>query len=324
MHLLSTFQLSPEDTAKAETLGMEILYFKNQNELKEWKDTKVLAEADAVIANQRTLQPDFLEKCTNLKWAHVPHVGIEHLPLDYLESRKIVLTNARGVAGPPISEDILCKMLALARKYNVIARQQQERRWNFPGSISELSGKTAGILGTGNIGTETAAKAKVFGMKTLGLNTTGDSVHFFDEVYVTSEINQLILQSDFIICTIPLTKDTHHLISREQLELMKPTAFIINISRGNLFDEAVLLEFLSDRRIAGAALDVFADELIYGCLPKESPFWTLDNVIITPHMAGAGDREWERNAAIIMTNIEAVCTDDKNKMLNIRNYRKGY
>ncbi len=283
-----------------------------------------MESADAIIANHRTLQKEFLELCKSLKWIHCPHIGIERLPLQYLKERKILVTNVRGTAGVPISEDIMCMILMIARQSMDTFKNQMSHQWKHVSGVFNLYRKTLGIMGTGNVGSETAKRAKAFGMHIIGMNTTGESVEYFDKVYITKDINEFLTQCDIIVCTLPPTEKTIKLIDEEQFKCMKPTAYIINISRASIFNEEVLFEYLKNHKIAGAALDVFMDEFKLGHLPEESPFWDLDNLIVTPHMAGGGDLWNYFSTNIVMHNLQCFCDNRWDDLMNIRDYNKGY
>jgi len=319
--LLSSFKLSADHIKEMEKLGVQAIVFDRGKDLAQSEEVE---NADIIISDHRMLQPEFLEKCKNLKWVHVPHVGIERLPMQYFKKRNIIVTNARGMAGIPIAEHIIFTMLMLARKGKKLVENQIAHQWKGPEGVFNLYGKTAGLLGTGDVATETAKRLKAFGMKTLGVNTTGNPVEYFDEVYTTENINEFISQSDFIICTVPLTEKTRNMIGEEQFRHMKETAYIVNISRAAIFDEDVLYEYLKNKKIAGAALDVFVEEFELGYLPEESPFWDLDNVVITPHMAAGGDLWHGFSSDIIMKNVKCFSENRIDEMLNIRDYDKGY
>lgn len=319
--LLSTYKFSAEDMKEMEKLGVRALVFDTGEDLTKSDEVE---NADAIITNHRVLQKELLERCKNLKWIHVPHIGIERLPMQYLKKRNIIVTNARGTAGVPISEHIIFTMLMIARKGRHIIENQIAHKWKGPRGVFNLYGKVTGLLGTGDIATETAKRLKAFGMKTLGMNTTGEPVEYFDEVYTTKNLNEFLSQCDFIVCTLPLTEKTKNLIDKEQFKCMKETAYIINISRAAIFNEAVLYDYLKNHKIAGAALDVLMEEFRLGYLPEESPFWELDNVIITPHMAGGGDLWNYFSSKIIMKNVKCFCENKIDEMINIRDYDKGY
>jgi len=321
MKLVSTFAFRPDHLSEISSLGVEVVQFGSEQEL---TDGEEYADADIIIANHRTLQSTFLEKCRKVKWVQVAHIGIERLPMDYLQERGIIVVNARGSMGVPIAEDIMCKMLMLARKSAAVMKNQFEHAWKKVGDIINLSGKTAGIIGTGDVGTETAIRARAFGMKTIGVNTNGRPIPEFDEVYKPEELNKVISQSDFLILTLPLTDKTRNLIDEEQFKWMKPTAFLINISRGAIVNEHILLHYLKNRIIAGAALDVFVEEFERGYLPEDSAFWDLDNVVITPHCAGAGDGFYERFTKVFLYNLHCFVKGNVEQMVNVREFGKGY
>ncbi|MBM7570090.1 NAD(P)-dependent oxidoreductase [Aquibacillus albus] len=321
MKLVSTFSFSPEQIQEMEAKGVQVNQLDSEQAL---IDSMEYADADIIIANHRTLQKDFLEQCKQVKWVQVAHIGIERLPMDYLQERGIIVINARGGMGVPISEDILCKMLMLSRKSATVMKNQFDCSWSKVGGFINLSGKTVGIIGTGDVGTETAKRAKAFGMKTIGINTDGRQLPEFDRIYKPEEINDVIARSDFNVLTLPLTDKTKNLIDEEQFKLMKPQSYLINISRGALINEDILLAYLKDNKIAGAALDVFVDEFKLGYLPKESAFWGLDNIIITPHCAGSGDGFKQRFSKVFLSNLDCFVEGKTEQMVNVREFGKGY
>lgn len=320
MKLVSTYGFKPSDVEWMKDNRVHLVQFKSEQEL---IDSRGNTDAEIIVANHRTLQQDFLEKYQALRWVQVPHIGIERLPMDYLHSRGIIVSNAGGSLGVPIAEDIITKMLILSRKSADLIRKQQERSWGGMSGVINLSGKTLGVIGTGDVGTETAIRARPFGMKVLGINTDGRTLPEFDQTYTLDYLNDVIEQSDFIALTLPLTNKTVNLIDKEQFERMKPTAFLINISRGALINEEILLDCLRNHKIGGAGLDVFVEEFKYGKLPKDSPFWDLDNVIITPHSAGAGDGFDMRFTQGFRYNLEKYL-GNRDQMINVRVYGRGY
>ncbi|MEK3722590.1 D-2-hydroxyacid dehydrogenase [Paenibacillus sp. FSL H8-0034] len=321
MKLVSTYPFDSGQVAEMNSKGIEVTLFKGEQEL---IDSDAYTDADIIIANHRTLQQDFLEKCDRVKWVQVAHIGIERLPMDYLKERGVIVINARGSMGLPIAEDIMTKMLMLARNSVKGVKNQLEHTWGRIGPFINLSGKTAGIIGAGDVGTETAIRARAFGMKVIGVNTTGNPLPEFDRMYKQEQLNEVIVQSDFIILTLPLTDASLNLLDEEQFRLMKPSAFIINISRGALINEEILFDYLKNNKIAGAGLDVFGEEFKLGKLPAESPFWELDNVIITPHCAGGGDQFHARFSQGFMHNLDLFLTGRTDEMINIRQFGKGY
>ncbi|TDF98070.1 D-2-hydroxyacid dehydrogenase [Paenibacillus piri] len=321
MKLVSTYPFKPDDAAWMKEKGIQLVPFQTEQEL---IDSGAYADAEVIVANHRTLQQSFLEKCQSVKWVQVPHIGIERLPMDYLKSRDVIVINARGSLGVPIAEDIITKMLMLSRKSMELHKKQLERSWGGLRGVVNLSGKTLAVIGTGDVGTETAIRARPFGMKVLGINTDGRELPEFDETYTLDQLNEVIGQSDYIALTLPLTDQTANMLGEEQFKRMKPNAILINISRGALIDEEVLLDCLRNRKIGGAGLDVFVEEFKLGKLPPESPFWELDNVLITPHCAGGGDGFDRRFTQGFKYNLEKYMSGSRDDMINVRIYGKGY
>jgi phosphoglycerate dehydrogenase-like enzyme len=142
--------------------------------------------------------------------------------------------------------------------------------------------------------------------------------HEVDEVFGSSELDQLLGQSDYVVLSVPVTPETEGLINARRLAKMKSTAYLINVGRGQLVDEAALLEALRDKKIGGAALDVFVEEP----LPPESPLWDLDNLLITPHTAGLTEKMWERHYKLFAENLRRYMAEKG--LLAIVNKKKGY
>ncbi|HEX2186330.1 MAG TPA: D-2-hydroxyacid dehydrogenase [Chloroflexota bacterium] len=248
---------------------------------------------------------ELLARADRLRWIQSIGAGYDQFPLDELRRRGIRLSSARGVNRNAVSEHAMALLLALARKLPEARDNQQRHFWR--GMIpeiarreDELGGKTLGIIGLGHIGSRTAALAKAFGMRVIATKrnpATYDGPA--DEVWPSDRVPDLLRQSDFVVLHCPLTDETRGLIDAAALELMAPTAYLINVARGGCVDEPALLEALRRGIIAGAAIDHFWDEP----LPTGSPFWDLPNVLITPHTAGE-TRQYESNVIdILLENL---------------------
>jgi phosphoglycerate dehydrogenase-like enzyme len=164
---------------------------------------------------------------------------------------------------------------------------QRQRRWLDHVLPDRLLGKTLAIVGLGDIGRDVARAARAFGMRVLGVSRRGRLVREAERVYPVSQTARALRQADFVVVLLPLTPETHGIIGADAFAAMKPTAWLVNIARGAVVNEAALLEALEQRRIAGAILDVFATEP----LPPHHPLWRMDNVVITPHIAGPSTPE---------------------------------
>ncbi|MEC0228951.1 D-2-hydroxyacid dehydrogenase [Paenibacillus alba] len=277
-----------------------------------------VAEADVIVTAGR-INPDIMKLASKLKWMQTLSAGVDKLPLQELAERDIPLTNARGVHTIQMSEFTLSLMLQWVRKANLLHEQKLNKIWNHEVQVGELHGKTLGIIGAGAIGDAVARKAKAFDMKVIGLNRSGDPQLSFDSTVSGEEgLNALLSQSDFIVLLLPSTAKTRGFITKEHLALMKPSALLINLARGDVIDEAALITALQEGKLAGAALDVFEQEP----LPASSPLWQLDNVILTPHIAGASAHYTERVSSIFYHNLRAFL--DGGEMINVVNLKEGY
>ncbi len=236
-----------------------------------------------ILVHWRESQANKYVNSNKLKWVQSWSAGVDYLDLDHLQKNDIHLTSASGVHAYPISETIFAYMLGFTRLIHTYIRQQQEKKWYHANLKAEIHEKTIGIVGVGEIGKETAKIAQAFGMKVLGVRHSGRDVDYVDEMYTPSDLSLVLERSDFVVVTLPLTKETHHMFGKEQFAKMKNSAFFVNIGRGSIVDETALISALQQKEIGGAGLDVFESEP----LQSDSPLWEMDNVIITPHSAGA-------------------------------------
>jgi phosphoglycerate dehydrogenase-like enzyme len=184
----------------------------------------------------------------------------------------------------------------------------------------EIHEKTIGIIGVGAIGKETAKIAKAFGMKVLGLRHSGKAEEYVDEMYTSNQLDLLLPKCDYVVVTLPLTKETFHLFGAEQFKQMKTSAYFINIGRGEIVNEEDLVMALKDGEIAGAGLDVFEKEP----LSVDSPLWGMENVIITPHTAGSTEHYNKRVVEdILIPNLKDYILG-KAPSINLVDFSKGY
>jgi len=234
--------------------------------------------------------------------------------------KNIQLTSANGVHSYPISETIFAYILGFTRLIHTYVRQQQEKVWHHAKLRGEIHNKTMAVLGTGKIGQETAKIAKAFGMKVLGVRHSGKAAENVDEMYQPHQLDKVLPHSDYVVVTLPLTEDTHHLIGTEQFKQMKNDAFFVNIGRGPIVDEKALIEALENNEIAGAGLDVFEKEP----LEESSPLWEMENVILTPHTAGATEFYNQRVIEdIFIPNLKNYL-DGKAPSINLYQHERGY
>lgn len=279
-----------------------------------------LKDAEVIAGWRKSVKKECLQNDSHLKWLQTWSAGVDSLPLEALESKNILLTSANGVHTFPISETIFALMLSLTRKIHTYVKNQQTKTWEHANLKSEIHEKTIGIIGVGAIGKETARIAKAFGMTVLGVRRSGKPEDFVDQMYTTDQLSILLPQCDYVVITLPLTKDTFHLFGKEQLNQMKPSSFFINIGRGEIVVENDLIAALQNQTIAGAGLDVFEKEP----LSEGSQLWDMENVIITPHTAGATEHYNQRVIEnIFIPNLKNYVAG-KTPAINLVTYSKGY
>lgn len=254
----------------------------------------------------------------HLKWVQASSAGVDKMLSPALVESSVQLTNVRGMHGTTISEFVLTMMLAMSRDLPRSIRNQASHTWQrIPQRM--LSGSTVGIVGVGGIGQEIARRAKALGMTTLGVRRHVDQpVPYLDQLFPSSDLPQMLAQADYVVLACPLTEETRGLINELSLASMKPSAYLINIARGEVIDEPALIEALRSGRIAGAALDVFTQEP----LPADSPLWDLPNTILTSHVAGSMTDYMDRATAIFVDNLRRFLSGEP--LINLVDKKLGY
>jgi phosphoglycerate dehydrogenase-like enzyme len=251
---------------------------------------------------------ELLQTTSRLRWIQSIGAGYDQFPLPELKARGIRLTRAYGVNRNAVAEHTFALILELSRQLHYC--RDNQRKHVYRQMISdifrredELTGKTLGIIGLGHIGSRVAELGKAFNMRVVA--TKRDPATYrgpADRVMTPDRTDEVIRESDFLVLNCPLTPETRGLINARTLGLMKRSAFLVNVARGGCVDEPALLTALRDNRIAGAALDHFSEDP----LPASSPFWDLDNVIVTPHTAGE-TRKYEENVIdILLENLSRL------------------
>ncbi len=214
--------------------------------------TKHLRDAEIIAGWKRSMEEDALQGETNLRWIQSWSAGVDSMPLQIFKQKDILLTSANGVHAYPISETIFAMMLGLTRKIHTYLRNQLQKTWAHSGLKLELHGKTIGIIGVGAIGKETAKIAKAFGMTVLGIRQSGKETDYVDEMYKTEQLHDVLPRCDYLVVTVPLTEETRGMIGKAELELMKPSAFLINIGRGETIEEEALIDSAAKWRHCGS------------------------------------------------------------------------
>jgi len=270
-----------------------------------------IEDAEILITFGPMTSERVFERAHRLKWVQALGTGTDGITDRPSLAPHVLVTNVRGVHGDAMSEAALMLMLALSRQLPRSLECQARHSWErFPARL--LTGKTAGIVGVGVIAEDLAPKCKAFGMRVVGVTSGVRPLAGFDEMLPRAALTEVAARVDFLILLTPYSPSTHGLVNAAVLSAMKPSAYLINLARGGVVDEAALLRALQDKRIAGAALDVFATEP----LPADSPLWSAPNVIVTAHQGGFHDEYPARALPIIEENIRHFVAGRFDRMLN--------
>jgi phosphoglycerate dehydrogenase-like enzyme len=272
-----------------------------------------------------SLRRDQFAQARKLKWIHATAAGVGQLMYPELRRSGIVLTNAGGVHAVPMSEHLLGTIIALARRFPDAMRYQaknhwaQQELWDAKPRPLELGGRVLLIVGFGATGRELARRIQPLGMRIWGVTRSGrGDAQLAERILPAAELASVLPQADFVVLAAPETPETRQMIGAKEFAIMKPEAYLINVARGTLVDQAALAEALRARTIAGAAIDVAEEEP----LPPESPLWNLDNIFITPHVSAVSERMWTRQMDLLMENLERWF--DGRELVNQIDLQRGY
>ena len=271
-----------------------------------------IATADALLTFTPMLSDEVVRDAVNLKWIQTLGSGVDNL-IDLPSLRPdVIVTNVHGIHGAPVSEATLAAMFALSRDLPRFVRNQDKHHWGrWPARL--LDGKTVAIFGIGVIAAALAPKCKTLGMRVIGISSGPREVPGFDRMYGRDDLATAVADCDYFVLLTPLTPQTRNIVGAKVLSAMKPSAYLINLARGGVVDEAALLDVLQRGGIAGAALDVFVEEP----LPPDHPFWSLENVIITTHQGGFCDVYPDLALPTVETNMRCFLAGDSERMINV-------
>ena len=258
----------------------------------------VIADVDVIFTLAHVIPRELIAQARSLKWLQSMTTGTDAL-IGVLPPH-VLLTSTRGVHGPQMSELAFLHMLALNRNFVRMHESQVNAEWDRYAQPM-LEGKTIVIVGLGILAEHLAARCKLFGMQVIGVSSGRAHAPNFEQVHPRSDLAKVAARADFLMLLVPYSKETHHLINREVLAAMKPSAFLINLARGGVLDEAALIEHLQAGKIAGAGLDIFSTQP----LPPDNPLWRMPNVIITPNIGGRSDKFVEQTTTVLEPNIQA-------------------
>jgi phosphoglycerate dehydrogenase-like enzyme len=280
---------------------------------------------DADVAFTPSVDRDLFRSLPRLRWVQSPAVGVGSLLYAEMIASAVVITNARGIRARAIAEHVLGVTIALARQLPAVLRYQVAHHWGQDvlegsGRIRTLKGLRMGIVGLGSIGLEIARLAASFGLRISAIrrHVGQPPPEGVDEVLAPDRLHDVLARSDVTVLAAPLTGATRCLIGRGETAAMKPGAWLINIGRGKLVDDAALVEALETGHLGGAALDVFTDEP----LDPASPYWDLPNVIVTPHISGALEDYWVPLVELFSENLRRF--EAGQPLLNVVDKEAGY
>lgn len=295
---------------------------------------ELLNQAEVLYTIDLLPEPDQVPK---LRWIQIHYTGADHLSGHPLAGEDITITTMSGASAPQMAEFALMSILALGHHMPEIVRSSPTEQW-AEGRYSryqphELRDSIVGIVGYGSIGREVARLCTQFGAHILAtkhnlmqledegytIEGLGDpAADLPDRLYPPEALKSMIKLCDFVVVTVPLTPETQGMLDGEALKAMKSSAFLIDISRGGVVDHGALVEALTARQLAGAALDVYPIEP----LPESSPLWKMKNVLLSPHLAGASPLYLERAADLFSLNLQRYLTD--RPLLNVYDPEHGY
>ena len=272
-----------------------------------------LATIDVLFAFGIAIDDGLIARAKNLKWIASLATGVDHFLRCPSLKRETILTSARGIHGPAMRETAASLMLALARDAARLVHNKDAHRWDRGDRWPLLAGKTAAIVGIGVSGIAIGELLKAFGMRVIGLSRTPRQIAGFDAIVETSRLAEIAAQADYLINVLPGSEDNRGIFSRAIFAAMKPSAYFINVGRGETVDEAALIEFLRSKRIAGAGLDVFQN----APLRPDSPFWDMPNVFMAPQIGGYFAGYEEHVMPLLMENMRLFLAGRVGEMQNV-------
>jgi phosphoglycerate dehydrogenase-like enzyme len=269
-----------------------------------------IEEADILLCLR--CSDDLIARAKNLKWVQCTISGTNYLEaLPSFQARKeILLTSARGIHGPQLSELAIMLMIALNRNFPRMVKNQEQRRWErWPTRL--LWRKRVAILGLGVIGEAIARKCKAFEMTVLGIDVVPKQMDCIDEYFGVERLLDAAALADYFISIVPATAQNERMLDRAFFARLKPSAFFLSLGRGEVVDDGALVQALTEKKIAGAALDAFWEEP----LSADSPFWGLDHCIVTPHVGGMSDIYIQQSVRVFQENLRRFLQGERRDLV---------
>lgn len=296
MKLLITgaWKHTDEQISELKSMGYDVIFMADER-----GELPVKAEEiEAIVCNGLFLYHD-IKNFSSLKLIQLTSAGYDRAPMDYVNEKGIRIFNARGVYSIPMAEYAIFGVLQLYKQGMFFCENQKNHLWEKHRGLFELCGKTVCIIGTGSVGTECAKRFYGFECNVIGVDLFPREDEAYSKIYPLNELDYALKISDIVVLTLPLTKETEHLINKDKLSLMKKGAVLVNIARGKIVDTKALIKALNDN-LGGAVLDVFDDEP----LCKDSELWSMKNVVITPHNSFVGEGNGERLWKVIQKSLK--------------------
>lgn len=271
-----------------------------------------IADTEVLLCFSPPMADHVVAEAPKLHWIQALGTGVDNIVDLPSLGKEVVVTNVRGIHGPPVSEATIAAMLSLARDLPRSVRAQDQSKWQrWPSQL--LAGKTVGILGVGLIAEYLAPICKALGMTVIGISGSPRPTNGFDRMVARSDLMQVAPDVDYLVALAPLTAETRGIVGAKLLAAMKPSAYLVNVARGGVVDEPALIKALEAGTIAGAALDVFSEEP----LPPTNPLWKTKNVTIFPHLGGYSQGYEDRAMPTIAGNMQKYLAGDLKRMVNI-------
>jgi D-2-hydroxyacid dehydrogenase (NADP+) len=293
--------------ALADFPGLDLLATNDREQARQQAEN-----ADALIGHAFQFDEDMLLRARRLRWIQSLTTGTDAILRLASLRAEVTVTSTRGMHGPQMSELVFLQMLALLRDFPRMQRNQAARAWKrWPQPL--LWGKTAVIVGVGAIAEVLAPRCKAFGMTVYGVSGATRKPEGFDEVFAREQLQHAAGLADFLVLIVPYTPQTEKLVDATVIGAMKPGAYLINVARGGVLDENALLSALRERRLAGAALDVFRETP----LPSDHPLWREERLIITPHIGGMSTIYLDQAYPIVRDNLRKFLAGEIRAMTNI-------
>jgi phosphoglycerate dehydrogenase-like enzyme len=291
--------------------------------IKGWEDNKTPFPLDDIEIiygwNPKKASELLYSPTSKLKWIQMHTAGIDYMDLKTLNEKGIILSNSSGIHATPIAESVFGMILSYIRGISQAIKDQNNKVWGSLKQINEINESTIMIVGTGNIGLQVGRLAKAFGMKTIGVNRSGRAVEYMDVIIKQSELTDYIQNADIVVDILPLTDLTKNYFNKTVFSQMKDGTVFINVGRGKTVDANDLMDALDNKKVTFAGLDVFETEP----LPKESPLWDRDDILITPHISGQLKHFKSRLFVIFEENLKAY-VEGKEIPKNKVDYNRSY